>query len=332
MIARPSARLQSALAAEAGQLARERARLVSRRDELTAELARIEDGVAEIDERQSLLQRLAAPFPAGVDEMAAGVAAAVPGASAGPPAPGAPAAGGRRPAGTGRGLATGTEHRPAPGSAADPGRESSPTPGVDGDPAPGTGARRGEAAGAEPRPSAGSGPGPGRGHGPASGGPGPAPGAPPSGSRRARRGLLRGTAVREEAARVLAGSPWASDGLHYVQWLGLLEEAGWAVDGKDPRAVFLTQVSRSPVVRRTTVPGVYALDRDAPDRIQRGLHGLQDELGRLAAKRGEGPEVRRRRRELTLAIGRAERALDECARVLGPLGKRPAPPRLAVAR
>jgi hypothetical protein len=155
--------------------------------------------------------------------------------------------------------------------------------------------------------------------------------APTGAARRPRRGILRGTAVREEAARLLAGTSRAGEGIHYVEWLGLLEEAGWAVDGKDPRAVFLTQVSRAPMIRRTTVPGVYALDRGAPSRIRRTLDSLEDELVRLTARRGEGPDVRQRRRELTLAIGRAERALDECRRVLGPLERQPAPPRLAVA-
>jgi hypothetical protein len=143
--------------------------------------------------------------------------------------------------------------------------------------------------------------------------------------------VLRGTAIREEAARALAGRPEAAGGMHYADWLALLEEAGWVVAGKDPRAVFLTQVSRSPVVRRTTQPGVYALDADAPRRLRRRLHVLQDELAQVAAARGDGPEARRRRHELTLAIGRAERALEEAVRVLGPGGEGAAAPRLAVA-
>ena len=58
----PSARLVRAVAAERAELERHRARLASEADELRAALARIEHGLAEIDERRGLLDRLA-PAP-----------------------------------------------------------------------------------------------------------------------------------------------------------------------------------------------------------------------------------------------------------------------------
>src|SRR4051794_39532512 len=59
---RPSARLLRAAAAERAELERHRARLTTEADELRAVLARIEHGLAEIDERCVLLDRLA-PTP-----------------------------------------------------------------------------------------------------------------------------------------------------------------------------------------------------------------------------------------------------------------------------
>ena len=58
----PSARLVRAVAAERAELERHRARLATEADELRAALARIEHGLAEIDERRGLLDRLA-PMP-----------------------------------------------------------------------------------------------------------------------------------------------------------------------------------------------------------------------------------------------------------------------------
>ena len=57
----PSARLVRAVDAERAELERQRVRLTSEAAELRAALARIEHGLAEIDERCGLLDRLAAP-------------------------------------------------------------------------------------------------------------------------------------------------------------------------------------------------------------------------------------------------------------------------------
>ena len=57
----PSARLVRAVDAERAELERRRVRLTSEASELREALARIEHGLAEIDERRGLLDRLAAP-------------------------------------------------------------------------------------------------------------------------------------------------------------------------------------------------------------------------------------------------------------------------------
>jgi hypothetical protein len=196
----PSARLVRAVAAERAELDRHRARLAGEAGELRAELARIEHGLAEIDERRGLLDRLA------------------------------PAA---EPA------------RPAPCDT-----------------------------------------------------------------------TLRGPAIREAAVRALIER--GGEGLHYREWFELLTATGHEIAGKDPLAVFLTQLSRSPALRRGARAGVYELDRQAPARLRQTLDDLQRELRELTgATTSDLATIRARRGQLTAEIGRTERALEEVARVLG---------------
>lgn len=126
------------------------------------------------------------------------------------------------------------------------------------------------------------------------------------------RPALRGTAVRVEAVRTLVAAGRAHEPVHYRDWYAELTRRGHLVAGRDPLAVFLTQIGRSPLVRRTTAPGTYVLDRDAPHRLRRDLATLHAELRSLVAS----PDQRTRREELVSAIGRAERALDEAQRSL----------------
>lgn len=209
-----SARLRRAVAAELLELDRTAERLAGRREQLQAELAALEDGLAAVEERRTLLDRLIVP------------------------------AGGAGPAQLERVIA------PAP-----------------------TAARR----------------------------------------------IVRGTAIREAAIGVLRAAPEGASPIHYRRWFELLDEAGFGVSGRDPLAVFLTQVSRSPLVRRTTTAGVYELDREAPERLRRQLARLQAQLRDAAAAPAgaDGPGLRRRREQITTAIGRVERALEEAARSLG---------------
>ena len=135
------------------------------------------------------------------------------------------------------------------------------------------------------------------------------------------RTILRGPAIREAAVRVVISQPQRIEAIHYRRWFELLEEAGYAVAGKDPVAVFLTQVTRSPVVRKATNPGVYEVDRQAPLRIRQRLERLQGELRELMATPSapfDLAAIRARRHELDLEISQHERALEEALRVLGP--------------
>lgn len=133
------------------------------------------------------------------------------------------------------------------------------------------------------------------------------------------RSVLRGPAVREAAIRVLLDQPDPIEALHYRRWYELLVEAGFEVAGKDPLAVFLTQLSRSPLVRKASAPGVYEVDRQAPLGIRQRLERLQAELREVTVAT-PGPielgAVRARRHELDVAISQQERALEEALRVL----------------
>jgi hypothetical protein len=130
---------------------------------------------------------------------------------------------------------------------------------------------------------------------------------------------LRGPAIREVAVQVLVAQPEHIEALHYRRWYELVCSAGHTIAGKDPAAVFLTQLSRSPVVRKATEPGVYELDRQAPLRIRQRLERLQAELREVTVAPQAPVElaaVRARRHELDLAISHQERALEEALRVL----------------
>ncbi len=133
------------------------------------------------------------------------------------------------------------------------------------------------------------------------------------------RPVLRGPAIREAAVRALLAQPGPIEALHYRQWYDLLVNAGFRVAGKDSLAVFLTQLSRSPLVRKASAPGVYEVDHQAPRRIRHRLDRLQIELREVTVA-APGPielgEVRARRHELDLAISQQERALEEALRVL----------------
>jgi predicted nucleic acid-binding Zn-ribbon protein len=223
----PSARLLRAAQAERADLARYRARLEAKRECLRTELQRIEAGLAEVRERERLLQRLA-PRPADEDEFA---------------------------------LMT----RPVSGEA----------PEI-------------VAAGR-------------------------------SGDGADDHTLLRGPAIRETAVQLLVDDGDA-EALHYREWYERVRAARYAVAGKDPLAVFLTQLSRSPALRKSTQAGVYELDRSAPARLRQRLEELHEELRGLTATTGASADlaaIRARRDELNSEIGQTEKALEEASRLLG---------------
>lgn len=132
--------------------------------------------------------------------------------------------------------------------------------------------------------------------------------------------VLRGTAIRETAVRLLAKSQDAAHPVHYKRLYELLIESGFSVAGKDPLATFLTQLGRSPVMRKTTQAGVYELDRDSPERLRSELSLLQAELRAVTgnpAPTHDLAEIRQRRETVLSEVTQIERALEEAARILG---------------
>jgi hypothetical protein len=133
--------------------------------------------------------------------------------------------------------------------------------------------------------------------------------------------LLKGARIRETAVRVLAGTPQAEAPIHYRTWFELFRSHGFMPAGKDALATFLTQLGRSPVVRRGGA-GMYALDFSYPGRARQSLMQLRAKLQRtheLPADAGVDAiaEARERRARLTSEIEATERALEEALRSLG---------------
>jgi chromosome segregation ATPase len=122
--------------------------------------------------------------------------------------------------------------------------------------------------------------------------------------------------------RVLAANTPPDAPVHYRDWYELLTAQGFLPAGKDPLATFLTQIGRSPVVRRTTTAGMYVLDLDAPTRIRRRLARLAAELADVQevspnATVVELARARARRARVTSELEEAERQLEEALRSLG---------------
>lgn len=143
--------------------------------------------------------------------------------------------------------------------------------------------------------------------------------AAPSGQRAGE--MLRGAAIRRHAVELLRGD-WQGGPIHYRRWLELLEASGFEVDGKRPDAVFLGQITRSPVVRATTSAGFYEIDEDAPRRLGDEIAAIEGRLGEIGAQPSLDPakleENMSRREELTGELRRVERELKEAVLALTP--------------
>lgn len=146
-------------------------------------------------------------------------------------------------------------------------------------------------------------------------------GMPPVSLVRPAGDVLRGPAIRKAAVRLLLEHPERPEAMHYRRWYELLTAAGFAVAGKNPLAVFLTQLNRSPVVTRGTQTGVYAIDPQAPRRLRDQLTELHAELRSLASTPDATTDlagIRERRSEITAVTGKLERALEEAEALLAP--------------
>jgi len=144
----------------------------------------------------------------------------------------------------------------------------------------------------------------------------PALRAVPNGSQPPDAVVLRGADIRRTAVRLLAASRGARKPVHYRTWYELFRREGYLPVGKDPVATFLTQVSRSPVVRRTSRAGEYELDFEFTERVRQHLATLRDGLRAAQDVPADADvrtiaEVRARRAELTQEVAATERRLEE---------------------
>lgn len=133
-----------------------------------------------------------------------------------------------------------------------------------------------------------------------------------------QRRRLTGAKLREMIATVALQRRAIGRSVHWSEWHTWLREAGFEAAGKRPEATFLTQLARSPIVRRTAQDGVYALDLGQFARQRERLNLLHQRLSDLPppdqlALLGD---TRAQRRELQNEIARTERAIEEMWRVL----------------
>lgn len=133
------------------------------------------------------------------------------------------------------------------------------------------------------------------------------------------RPLLTGPAIRMAAVALLRDHPEGQGPIYYRRWLELIEQAGFEVGGRRPAATLLSQLTRSPVVRRTSRSGHYEIDREAPARLRRRVELLRTRMGGAPNDDGSPVDleaVRRSRESLTREIEKAERELAEATAAL----------------
>ena len=150
--------------------------------------------------------------------------------------------------------------------------------------------------------------------------------------------MLRGAAIREAAVRAALGDQAPQRPRHYRAWLDLIETSGKRVDGRDPAATLLTQLSRCPLIIRAPEPGHYQLDREALGRLQSRRDALLAEASAMVSAAGpsgyETIDLAQALARVELEVRRADRAITEATGLIDALDARkffPAsPPRSAV--
>ncbi len=138
------------------------------------------------------------------------------------------------------------------------------------------------------------------------------------------REMLRGAAIREAAVSVVARSDEPDRPRHYTEWFEAFLAAGFGISGRDPLATFLTQLGRSPVVRRDAEPGVYRLHLGAVSELEGELMRLNGDLSRLQHGQQtieEITSVQEERDRVTREIDRVARALREAIRAVPAAGE-----------
>jgi chromosome segregation ATPase len=131
--------------------------------------------------------------------------------------------------------------------------------------------------------------------------------------------LLSGGAIRAFAVPLLLREHRTAP-IHYREWEALVRRENFRIAGKRPEAVFLNQVTRSPLVQATTKAGYYKLDLEAPERLHALLSQQQQALMELMRQVPQNTAAledhRQKQSELNTAIARTQRELDEASSAL----------------
>jgi hypothetical protein len=126
--------------------------------------------------------------------------------------------------------------------------------------------------------------------------------------------LLRGAAIRQAAVKAALADPDPGRPRHYREWLDLVESrTSRRVDGRDPGATLLTQISRCPLIVRATEAGTYKLDPAALRRLDARREELHAEAAaqvRASADR-DGTAI-----DLAETLGRIEADLRKVERTI----------------
>jgi hypothetical protein len=138
---------------------------------------------------------------------------------------------------------------------------------------------------------------------------------------------LGGQRLSTVAVELLASRRRLGPPIHYREWFRLVIESGHRIVGRNPLAVFLTEIARSPLVERAPAgEGVYQVDLEAAEaRAERALRAAESEV--IAAERAlaERPSDTAAKAHLTAARRRrtaAERRVGEVVTAANELRRR----------
>ncbi len=129
---------------------------------------------------------------------------------------------------------------------------------------------------------------------------------------------LSGARLREAAIQSVLRRGEVDRPVHHSEWLAWLRADGYEPAGKKPENVFLTQIGRSPLVRRASESGFYVLAPGRITELQGEIRDLQEQLATLPPpdQMSMLGDERARRQTLQGEIKRAERSLQEAWRML----------------
>jgi hypothetical protein len=129
---------------------------------------------------------------------------------------------------------------------------------------------------------------------------------------------LSGARLREAAIQSVLKRGEVNRPIHHTQWLAWLRADGFEPAGKRPENVFLTQIGRSPLVRRGVEPGIYVVEPGLVIELEEQLRALHEQFATLPPPDQMSliAEQGQRSQQLQIDINRVARQLHEAWRML----------------